>query len=50
MSRHLGIESQEAFSECQGVGVGQAEACVVAERTDVGHMVVEAFKLEQDGT
>ena len=43
------VEPQEVFAEVEGPGLGQAEAHVVAQRADVGHVVVEAFQLEQRG-
>ena len=45
----LGVESEELFAQGEGMRVGQAEADVVAQRPDVGHVVVEALKLEQYG-
>ena len=41
------LSRSELFADAQGVGVDDAVADVVAERADVGDVVVEAFELEQ---
>ena len=45
----VAVEPQEPFAQVEGPGLGQAEADVVAQRADVGHVVVEALQLEQRG-
>ncbi len=49
MPGRVAIEPQELFAEVEGPGLGQAEANVVAQRADVGHVVVEALEFEQRG-
>ena len=43
----LGVEAQQLFAERQGAGLGEAEADVVAQRADVGDVVVDALQFEQ---
>ena len=49
MAGDLGVEAQQPFADAQRVGVGDAEADVVAQRADVGDVVVEPLELEQKG-
>ena len=41
------VEAQQLLADPQGVRVEDAVADVVAQRADVGHVVVEPFELEQ---
>ena len=43
----LGVEAQQLLAEGQGACLGEAEADVVAQRADVGDVVVEALEFEQ---
>src|ERR1019366_9410357 len=44
------VEPEQLVSQCQCPRVRESEADVVAQRTDVRHVVVESFQLEQETT
>ena len=50
MAGDAAVESEELFSDAQGVRVQDAVADVVGERADVSGMVVEAFEFEKQGS
>ena len=43
----LGVQLQELLAQGEGPRLGEAEPDVVAQRADIGHVVVETFELEQ---
>jgi len=45
----LVVEAQELFADTLGVGVEDGVPDVVAQRADVGDVIVEPFELQQDG-
>ncbi len=45
----VAVEPQEVLAQVEGPGLGEAEADVVAQCADVGHVVVEALQFEQRG-
>ncbi|TPW15157.1 MAG: hypothetical protein FD127_968, partial [Acidimicrobiaceae bacterium] len=44
-----GVEAQQLFADAHRVGVSHPEGHVVAHRTEIGDVVVQAFELEQHG-
>ena len=48
MPSHVGVEAQQQLPERQSPGLGEAEADVVAERADVGDVVVDALELKKE--
>jgi hypothetical protein len=42
------VETKKSLANTLAVGMNDPKPDIVAEGTHVGHMVVEAFKLEQD--
>ncbi len=47
MAGDLGVEAQQLFAKRQCPCLGEPEADVVAQRADVGHVVVEALEFQQ---
>ncbi|MBM7789640.1 hypothetical protein JOD67_006320 [Tenggerimyces flavus] len=47
MTGELRVDPEKLFANALGVGMENAEADVVAERTEIGDVVVEAFQLQQ---
>jgi len=47
MARHLRIEAQELLAKDEGERLSDSEPGVVAERADIGNVVVDAFEFEE---
>jgi uncharacterized protein YcbX len=47
MTRHGFVEAQQLLANDRRAGVGDAEADVIAQRANIGHVVVQPFHLQQ---